>query len=357
MPPETSPETDQTPLVSVIIPAYNGAATIGETIASVRSQTLTDWELMVVDDGSTDGTAAAVRAIAESTGDGRITVISIANGGVSAARNFGAARSRGTYLSFIDADDLWTADKLEAQVRILRSRPGAAVAYSWVDCVDGDGLVRVRRGGYSLGVGALQRKLTLIDTIESGSNVLVTRSAFEAVGGFDETLTHGEDWDLWLRLSARFAYAVVPAPQVLYRQRPGSASANVWKMERQSMGIIDRAIARLGDGSTLAGPMAEGDREILKRRSVTNRYRILTFEALDGPRSRRRTLTALRYFHQVLRRDRSLWRRPWRSRTIALLTKLALLILVPHRLSGGWLGRDRLKNAEDLLLWTIETQP
>ncbi|GAB4361083.1 MAG: hypothetical protein Fur0042_30580 [Cyanophyceae cyanobacterium] len=347
----------QTPLVSVIIPVYNGAATIGETIASVRSQTLTDWELIVVDDGSTDGTAAAVRDLAATTGDQRITVISIANGGVSAARNVGAARSRGTYLSFIDADDLWTVDKLEAQVRLLRSRPGAAVAYSWVDCVDGDGLVRVRRGGYSLGVGALQRKLTLIDTIESGSNVLVTRSAFEAVGGFDETLTHGEDWDLWLRLAARFAYAVVPAPQVLYRQRPGSASANVWRMERQSLKIIDRAIARLGDDSTLAGPISEGDRAALGRRSVTNRYRILAFEALDGPRSRRRALTALRYVHQVLRRDPSLWRRPWRSRTIALLTKLALLIGLPHRLSGRWLGRDRFKKAEDLLLWTIETQP
>ena len=338
------------PLVSVIVPVHNGAETIAATLDSVRAQTWTHWELLVVDDGSTDGTAALVQQVRDTTGDDRLGVISIPNGGVSAARNLGAARSRGELLTFIDADDLWTPDKLEAQVRMLQCRPGAAVVYSWVDCVAADGQSFMRRGGYSASAGPIQRKMTLIDIVESGSNVMVRRDAFFAVNGFDATLTHGEDWDLWVRLAAQFAYAFVPAPQVLYRQRPASASANVWKMERGSRPIIDRAIAALPPDDRAAN-------DSLRQRCWANRYKILAFEALDGPRDRRRTLAACRYLFEILRRDRQLLQRRLRPLTWALLQKLALSLVLPDRIARRWLRRPPYHDAEKVVLWTIDTRP
>ncbi|MGA9380619.1 MAG: glycosyltransferase family A protein, partial [Phormidium sp.] len=123
------------PLISVIIPAFNSEKTIRETIESVLHQTFSDFELIVINDGSTD----AILEIVTSIKDPRIKVFSYPNTGVAASRNRGFSHSCGEFIAFLDADDLWTADKLEAQLKALQENPQAAVAYSWMDNIDESG--------------------------------------------------------------------------------------------------------------------------------------------------------------------------------------------------------------------------
>src|SRR5262249_4651515 len=120
------------PRVSVIIPAWNAARTILETVRSVQAQTFRDFELIVVDDGSTDDTLDVLAAV----DDPRLAVYSYDNGGLATARTRGTARASGELVSFVDADDLWTPDKLEAQIAALSARPGAGAAYSWTRFID-----------------------------------------------------------------------------------------------------------------------------------------------------------------------------------------------------------------------------
>jgi len=115
------------PVISVIIPAYNAEKTILETIQSLQKQTFTDFEIIVINDGSTDGTVELLNAIEDS----RVKVFSYENGGLPVARNRGIDRATGEYITFVDADDLWTPDKLELQLTALRQHPEAGIAYSW----------------------------------------------------------------------------------------------------------------------------------------------------------------------------------------------------------------------------------
>ena len=117
------------PLISVIIPVYNAEATIKETIDSVLNQTFTNLELIVINDGSKDSSLSIISNIKDS----RLKLFSYDNAGVAISRNRGIKKASGKFIAFIDADDLWTSDKLEAQLKALQSNPQAAVAYSWVD--------------------------------------------------------------------------------------------------------------------------------------------------------------------------------------------------------------------------------
>ncbi|MGL5192222.1 MAG: glycosyltransferase family 2 protein, partial [Chroococcales cyanobacterium] len=123
------------PTISVIIPAYNAEKTIQETIESVLNQTFPDFELIVINDGSTDRTLEIVSGLTDS----RLQVFSFPNSGPQKSRNRGISLATGDYLSFIDADDLWTPDKLERQLQSLQEHPEAAVVYSWTDFIDESG--------------------------------------------------------------------------------------------------------------------------------------------------------------------------------------------------------------------------
>src|SRR4028118_1589922 len=156
------------PLISVIIPVYNGEKTIRETIESILNQTFTDFELIVINDGSQDATLEIVECIQDS----RLKVFSYPNAGQAASRNQGISHACGRYISFIDADDLWAPDKLEAQLKALQANPQAAVAYSWTKCIDELGQFS-RRGSHISATGNVYGKLLLIDFIENGSNPLI----------------------------------------------------------------------------------------------------------------------------------------------------------------------------------------
>lgn len=224
--------------ISVIIPAYNAAQTITETIASVRQQTIDDWELIVVNDGSTDDTLEVLDRIEDS----RLSIISVANSGVAQARNLGLSRATGEYIAFLDADDLWVADKLERQLQALAANPQAVVAYSWTCFVD------EQKSGYTYHASASYKyegnvypRLLIADFIHSGSNTLIRKQALDRVGGFDSDCNGCEDWDMWLRLAAIGDFTVVPKHQIMYRRAIGSATSNVEKMYTQALFALNKA--------------------------------------------------------------------------------------------------------------------
>ena len=225
-------------LISIIVPAYNAAKTIRETIASVQQQTIHDWELIAIDDGSTDNTLKIVKGIKEP----RLKVISIVNSGVAEARNTGLTHAEGAYIAFLDADDLWVEDKLERQLQALQQNPDAVVAYSWTCFMDReeDGYVYHGSPSYQY-AGNVYARLLIADFIHSGSNTLIRKSALDRVGGFDAKCSGCADWDMWLRLSVIGDFAVVPEYQILYRRAATSMSANVEKMYDRAVFAINKA--------------------------------------------------------------------------------------------------------------------
>jgi glycosyltransferase involved in cell wall biosynthesis len=320
------------PIISVIIPAYNAERTIKETIQSVLNQSFQDLELLIINDGSQDSTLDVV----ESIQDPRIRVFCYPNAGSSASRNRGIALAKGEYVSFIDADDLWTADKLEAQYKALQENPQAAVAYSWTDHIDESGQF-LRSGPQQSFNGDVYARLLLEDFIGNGSNPLIRAQAFAEVGNFDESLAHSEDWDLWLRLASRYHFVAVSSPQILYRMRVSSKSFNIKEMEESSLQVIERAVT--------ATPETIGH---LKQASLGNRYKFLTWKALDGTPEQRRALTALRLLWHTIRNDPPLLykRIVWK-----VMLKIAIALFLPPQAALVLLDKmGRLSNLDTLFI-------
>ncbi|MCT7970923.1 glycosyltransferase family 2 protein [Laspinema olomoucense] len=228
------------PKISVIIPAYNAEATILETIDSVLKQTFTDFELLVINDGSQDNTQTVV----ESISDSRVRVISYPNGGVCVARNRGIFLAKGELIAFLDADDLWTLDKLEKQYTALQEHPEAGVAYSWtcfMDITDSQTPPTFLPSLEYQWTGNVYKNLLVQDFIHSGSNTLMRREAIASVGEFDQTCAGCADWDYWLRLAAKWPFVVVKKCQIFYRRMPGSMSSKVEVMEREALIAMEKA--------------------------------------------------------------------------------------------------------------------
>jgi glycosyltransferase involved in cell wall biosynthesis len=223
--------------ISVVVPAYNVERTILETIESVQQQTFSDFEIIVIDDGSTDQTSEIVKSLE----DERIKIFSYPNGGLPVARNRGISHATGKFIAFIDADDLWTSDKLELQLAALQQHPEAGVAYSWTsDFVD-----EQKENLYSYEPmffeGNVLPNLLVKNFLVSGSNPLIRREAIESVGEFDPMLKSCEDWDFYLRLAAKWNFVVVPKWQILYRRSSTSMSSKVEIMETAALTVLERA--------------------------------------------------------------------------------------------------------------------
>ena len=298
------------PLISVVIPVYNGEKTIKETLESVLNQTFSDFEVIVINDGSQDSTLEVVSKIQ----DPRIKVFSYPNAGLSASRNRGIARASGEYIALIDADDLWTADKLEAQVKALQANPEAAVAYSWTDFINESNQF-LRRGCYLSVNGDSYANLLVVNFVENGSNPLIVKQAFTEVGTFDESLGNAADWDMWLRLAARYHFVAVPSPQILYRQSSHSMSSNVHSLEAECLEVIERGFTK-----------APKSLQSLKKRSLANIYKYLAFKALEGYPRRRRGLVAARLFWQAIIRDLALLKE---QVTWNVLLKIIIWLFLP----------------------------
>jgi glycosyltransferase involved in cell wall biosynthesis len=227
------------PEISIIIPAYNAERTIEETIQSVQQQTFQDFELIVIDDGSNDRTKELVQNIQ----DERLQIFSYENGGLPVARNRGISHASGEFVAFLDADDLWTPDKLELQLAVLKQHPEAGVAYSWTYFMD----VNAQKARSFLPspqyafAGNVYAQLLVSDFIHSGSNTLIRKQAIEAVGGFDPALKSCEDWDYWLRIAASWHFVVVPKYQIMYRRTSGAMSSKVEVMKASALVAMDKA--------------------------------------------------------------------------------------------------------------------
>ena len=216
------------PLVSIIIPAYNADRFIGETLRSVLLQTCQNIEIIVVDDGSKDDTAAIVGQFAER--DPRIMLIQQANAGVAAARNCAIKHSRGEFVAPIDSDDLWYPHKIEKQVeRILHASADTGLVYTWSAHIDEEGSLT---GGYNAGdrEGSVLVDLVYRDFIGNGSVPLIRRTCLDAVGSYNKSLRDRgaqgcEDWDIALRVAERYKFLVVAEFLVGYRQAFGSMSS------------------------------------------------------------------------------------------------------------------------------------
>ncbi len=226
-------------LISVILPAYNGEATIAETLRSVLAQTHHHLEVLVIDDGSSDHTAAIVEAFP----DPRVRLHRFANRGAPVSRNRGIREAAGRYLSFIDADDLWSPDKLEKQLAALEREPQAGVAYSFTVYIDAAGEL-LRRGFHEPISGNVLRQLCVRFFLQNGSNALVRREVFERIGRFDKSFEVCDDYDFYLRAAEHFQFALVAEDQIFYRVRSGSLSTQPHKMRRGSHRAIHAAVQR-----------------------------------------------------------------------------------------------------------------
>ena len=210
----------RSPSVSIVIATRDRARWIAETIESVQRQTFTDWELVIVDDGSTDGTEGVV---AQFGADDRIRWIPRAAEGRSAARNHGIAVSSGPLVAFQDADDLWEPTKLARQVDALAADPTAGLCYTAARFIDATGTrLAMRKPPEPLEGFALPR-LARGNVIILAS-VVVRRACFDQVGAFEPNLHACEDWDLWLRIARRFPVAFVDEELTLYRVHPGNTA-------------------------------------------------------------------------------------------------------------------------------------
>jgi len=227
--------------VSVIIPAYNAMAFLPKTVGSVLSQTFDSFEVIVVNDGSSDETEQWVSQIP----DPRVKLISQNNQGLAEARNTGIAHAQGEYIAFLDADDLWSPTKLEKQVRVLEKNPEAGLVYTWVTYIDekGKSTGRVVKNQVE---GDVWQQLVVHNLVECGSVAMVRRYCFDSVGVFDWNLSSFgsvEDWDMWLRIASRFPFKVVKEPLVYYRQHITSGSKNWKAMEQAFHIVIEKAFA------------------------------------------------------------------------------------------------------------------
>lgn len=200
--------------VSVVIPVYNGERYLREALDSVFAQTFRDYEVICVDDGSTDRSAGMIREYGE-----QVTLIQQANEGQGAARNRGARSARGAYLAFLDQDDRWYPHKLERQVAALDADPGAVLAYCNSDRMDREG--RLLQVGATLAESQSAMESPLGRVTGEGlilpSSMLVRRDAFDRVGGFDGALRGFEDFDLSARLKQQGRFIFLEESGLCYR--------------------------------------------------------------------------------------------------------------------------------------------
>jgi glycosyltransferase involved in cell wall biosynthesis len=233
------------PAVTILTPAYNSGAFIAETVESVLQQTRSDFELLVIDDGSSDNTLDAVHTAAR--GDSRVRLFSAPHGGPAAARNVGLQHARGRFITLLDSDDVWDPGYLSEQLTLLDQHPEIAIVSANV----------TNRGGPRDGTPfwpstSGTRVLACHEPIEREDAVCVfalfRREVVDRIGGFDPSYTGNEDYEFWLRaLDAGFRILQNHAVLGRYRRRPGSVSSDDVRMLKGIVAVLESAGSLQGE--------------------------------------------------------------------------------------------------------------
>lgn len=285
-------------LVSVVMPAYNGEAYIGESINSILNQSYSNIEVVVVDDGSSDRTRDIVRAFG-----GRVRLLEQKNQGAAAARNLGIQAALGEYIAFLDADDVWWPGKLQVQINAMRAG-GFKMAYSrfivWQEDMQGqfpvaaDQFGRVdhpNRSKAAIVTGWNYAEL-LMDCIVWTSTVVVEAQALRQIGLFDTQLRKGQDYDLWLRLSRHLPMLGIEQPTALYRTNRDSVTYKL-SDECYEYTILASAVSQWGE----TGP----DQRAPAAGALTQRMRRILFNHGVAHYQRGRSAVAVRSLKTVLK--------------------------------------------------------
>jgi len=229
------------PQVSVVIPTYNRADLIPQTLLSVAEQTLTDWECIIVDDGSTDNTRAVVEGL--SARDARFRYVWQENSSASAARNHGIRLARGEFIAFLDSDDLFPPDKLQWQVQVLAANPDAVLVYGNTFIFHGGD---PQNGGLYL--ERIVKKPTSFKELITCSSIyspLVRADILRKTAGFDTSLLSAEDWDMWLTLSRMGKIIFDPRIGLLYRAHEGGKSNRTFRNYSCAQKVLQKHIRDL----------------------------------------------------------------------------------------------------------------
>jgi glycosyltransferase involved in cell wall biosynthesis len=257
------------PRVSVIIPTYNRACMVGEAIESVLDQNYSSFELIVIDDGSTDQTPDLLRSFGR-----RIIAIRQENKGVSAARNLGISHASGELIAFLDSDDLWLPGKLTAQVDFFRRNPASLICQTQEIWIRNGRRVNPKHRHEKRSGMIFEPSLALC--LVSPSAVIMRRRLFDRVGRFDENLPACEDYDLWLRIGRRFPVHLIDRPLVVKRGGHDDQLSRAPGLDKFRIASLQKLI----DSGTL-----HSDQEQAARRMLQKKCRIYA----NGCRKRNRT--------------------------------------------------------------------
>ena len=213
---------------------YNAAPYLAETLQSLFAQTFQDYEILAIDDGSTDDTLSMARSY-----EPRLRIFTQKNSGPAAARNLGFQHAQGEYLAWLDSDDLWHPELLETQVAFLDRHPNIGLVYaeSWIMSQPGKSRVIFDKVGYTV---SPDLKLLLYGDCIPTNTIVMRRSCYDTVGGMNESLIRAEDHEYLMRISYRFELAGVARPLAYYRFRPNSLVGDNHNVDR---GVSDAIIA------------------------------------------------------------------------------------------------------------------
>ncbi|KAB2837030.1 MAG: glycosyltransferase [Candidatus Brocadia sp.] len=223
-------------LVSVIIPTYNCARFLMESVGSVLSQTYQPYEIIVIDDGSTDNTKEVLQPVMQ-----RIKYVQLEqNKGSPVVRNIGIQAAQGEYVAFLDADDVWLPEKLQTDRECFDKHPDVGMVYSKHINIDEKGVVFHGAMKKRLPCGKIFVQLFSEQNFIITSSVVVRKAVFETTGLFDEQLVNCQDWDMWLRIAFYFQIAGIDKPLIKYRHNPYSLSKNRDNVLKYQKLVIDK---------------------------------------------------------------------------------------------------------------------
>lgn len=305
---------EKTVTVSVIIPTYNRAHMVSRAIQSVLNQTYQDFEIIVVDDCSTDNTEEVVKGF----NDSRICYIRHEqNRGGSAARNTGIRIARGEYIAFLDSDDEWLPKKLERQICLFSKDPNCGAVYTnLLHCFYNDRSTKAIQRRQP--EGHILKDLLMSNVVASTSSVMVKQQCFDKAGLFDEGLPSCQDWDMWIRIAKHYTFRNIPEPLVRYLWHQEQISTNfeaVWRghmaimkkyqVDICALGSYIKALHhfRIGNYLCHAGEMRLG-RQYLFRAVIQCpwriKYSIYALASLFGASGFQRLISAKRILGKVL---------------------------------------------------------